>query len=242
MIDESQVSAYRTDGFVLVKGLLPPAEAATLRQEAHDILARAPGEDPTWGSARALTTTATRLSHCHDVQFHSAAFSRLIVDPRFTDAAAALLGSPNLQLHHTKMFVKPPEQGSPFPMHQDHPYMPHETDRLGAAIFHLDDAPEEKGCVRVVPGSHRNGPLEHVQEGGWHLPFEQWPLDDAIPCPAKAGDVLFMSYLLVHGSGINRSAEARTTVLVQFRDAANKPTQNVHISRGQGMMLRGVAT
>ena len=109
-----------------------------------------------------------------------------------------------------------------------------------AAIFHFDDAPLEKGCVCVVPGSHNLGPLEHQAEGSWHLPLEQYPLESALPCPARAGDVLFLSYLTIHGSGLNVSNEARTTLLVQMRDPTDLPTQQVHKSRGQGMMLRGI--
>ena len=52
--------------------------------------------------------------------------------------------------------------------------------------------------------------------------------------------MLFFSYLTVHGSGINVSNEARTTLLVQMRDPSDPPTKLVHVSRGQGMMLRGI--
>jgi hypothetical protein len=95
--------------------------------------------------------------------------------------------------------------------------------------------------VRVVPGSHKLGPLPHVAAGSWHLPFEQYPLESSLPCPAKAGDVLFFSYLTIHGSGVNVSNEARTTLLVQMRDPADPPLEPEHRSRGQGMMLRGIA-
>ena len=91
-----------------------------------------------------------------------------------------------------------------------------------------------------MPGSHKLGPLEHQAEGSWHLPLEQYPLESALPCPARAGDVLFLSYLTIHGSGLNVSHEARTTLLVQMRDPTDLPTRQVHKSRGQGMMLRGI--
>ncbi len=245
MLSPDQVAFYREHGYVLVKGLLSTEEAAAYRQECHALITRLQtirDVDATWGSARKLSTAAvqTRLLHCHDVQFYAAAFARLIVDDRLTSAAAALIGGPNVQLHHTKMFIKPPEKGSPFPMHQDQPYFPHDRHSMIAAICHFDDAPLEKGCVRVVPGSHKLGPLPHDREGGWHLPLDRYPLEDAVPCPAKAGDVLFFSYLTIHGSGINVSAEARTTVLVQMRDPLDPPSIRTHESRGQGMMLRGI--
>ncbi|WP_329486614.1 phytanoyl-CoA dioxygenase family protein [Kitasatospora sp. NBC_01246] len=232
---------YAENGYVLVKGLLDRAEAAELRRGAHRLLAALDtGEDPTWGAAAVLAGgRPTRIQHLHDAQFHSAAFSRLLVDERFTSVAAAVLGGPNVQLHHTKLFVKPPENGSPFPPHQDHPFFPHTHHRVAAAIFHLDDAPEERGCVRIVPGSHRLGPLEHVEEGSHHLP--QVPSASALPLPAEAGDVLFFSYLTIHASGVNTSEEARTTWLVQFRDPADPPAVRTHDqSLGQGMMLAGV--
>ncbi|NAS23834.1 phytanoyl-CoA dioxygenase family protein [Herbidospora sp. NEAU-GS84] len=235
------IDFYRENGYVLVKGLITPEEAAACRRETHELISRLRAVDPTWAVARKLTERHTELRHCHDAQFHAAVFSRLIVDPRFTDVAAEVVGSPNVQLHHTKIFVKPAERGSPFPMHQDAAHFPHTRHTMAAAIFHFDDAPEEKGCVRVVPGSHRRGPLPHVEEGGWHLPLDEWPLSSAVPVEAEAGDVLFLSYLLVHGSGVNTSGEDRTTFLVQFRDPEDEPADNVHRSRGQGMMLRGFA-
>jgi phytanoyl-CoA hydroxylase len=241
MADSSMIEFYRDNGYLLVKGLLGKAEARAYRDECHALLGRLRPTDPTWGSARAIDGAgATELRHCHDVQFHSAAFARLMLDARFTDVAAALIGTENVQLHHTKIFVKPAEKGSPFPLHQDAAHFPHTRHTMGAAIFHFDDAPEEKGCVRVVPGSHRNGPLPHIEEGGWHLPLSQWPLEAAVPVEAEAGDVLFLSYLLVHGSGVNTAAEARTTLLIQFRDPEDLPSGDVHHSRGQGMMLRGI--
>ena len=237
-----QVAFYQQNGYLLVEGLFSRAEAAHYRQAGHELMERiyALGQrSAAWGSGKALSEKAVVLQHCHDVQFYDAAFARLIVDERFTGVASQLIGSPNVQLHHTKMFVKPPENGAPFPMHQDTPYFPHDNHSMIAAIVHFDDAPLEKGCVRVVPGSHKRGVLEHDPTGGWHLPLDEYPLEDATPCPAQAGDALFFSYLTIHGSGTNDSDEARTTLLVQMRDPEDTPSVDTHNSRGQSMMLRG---
>ncbi len=209
MLTREQIAFFYDNGYLLVDGLLTKPEAAVMRRECHDLserLSKYQNVDATWGSARQAVAEAveTKLLHCHNVQFFSAAFTRLIVDERLTGATADLIGSPNVQLHHTKMFIKPPEKGSPFPMHQDYPYFPHERKSMVAATFFFDDAPIEKGCIRVVPGSHKLGPLAHQESGGWHLPFEEYPIESAVACPAKAGDVLFFSYLTIHGSGIKR--------------------------------------
>ena len=243
MLTQAQVDFFREHGYLLVEGMFTPAEAAAFRAEAHAVIERLQrgGEtDATWASAREVTMTKTSLLHCHNVQFHSAQLCGLMLDDRLTSAAAQIIGSPNVQLHHNKLFIKPPEKGSPFPMHQDQPFFPHDKDSMIAAVVHFDNAPIEKGCIRVVDGSHKNGPIPHVGNGGWHLPFDQYPLESSVACPAKAGDVLFFSYLTVHGSGVNTSNEARTTLLIQMRDPEDPPSVVTHLSRGQGMMLRGV--
>lgn len=232
---------YATDGYVLVKGVLPPDETAALRAELHRTLDRL-GRDPSagWPSAAKVSMGPISLRDLHDVHVHSPAFAALLRDPRITGPMSAVLGTPNVQLHHNKAFVKPPANGAPFPLHQDHPFFPHRDHTMGAAILHLDDAPEVKGCLRVVPGSHLQGPLEHVDdEGGWHLPDQQVP--GVVTVPAEAGDLLLFTYLTIHGSGVNTSAEERTTWLVQYRDPTDLPLTDRHTwSRGQGMMLAGV--
>jgi phytanoyl-CoA hydroxylase len=235
-----QIAFYKENGYILIKGLLSKEEAARLREECHglsDRLNQTHDTDATWSGARAMVAEKTVIYHCHNVQFYSGALAALLVDPKFTDVAADLIG-PNVQLHHDKMFIKPPEKGSPFPMHQDYPYFPHERHTMTAVIFHFDDAPIEKGCLRVVAGSHKLGPLEH--EGSYNLPLDKYPLEAATICEAKAGDALFFNYLTIHGSGVNTSSEARTTLLVQFRDPSDPPLDEQHKSRGQGMMLRGI--
>ncbi|GAB4459470.1 MAG: phytanoyl-CoA dioxygenase family protein [Armatimonadaceae bacterium] len=243
MLTEEQKAFYDENGYIVVRGLLTPEECAAYRAECHSLaerLMQTRNINAAWGSAKDLAGAADSVVlHCHDVQFQSAAFARLIVDDRLTGVASSLIG-PNVQLHHTKMFIKVPERGAPFPLHQDAPYFPHENHSMIAAIIHFDEAPLEKGCVRVVPGSHRRGILPHLPQGGWHLDPQEYPVESATPLPASAGDVLFFSYLTIHGSGLNTSQEARTTLLVQMRDPMDPPTIRTHESRGQGMILRGI--
>src|SRR5438270_13070350 len=106
MLTSDQLGFYRENGYLLLTGVLPPDEVAALRSECHDLAARlsAQGDiDATWGSAKEAVPGAkdTKVLHCHNVQFFSAAFTRLICDERFVGPASAIIGSPNVQLHHT---------------------------------------------------------------------------------------------------------------------------------------------
>ena len=235
MLTVEQKAFYAEHGYVHVRGLLTPEEAAAYRAEVHAIAARQGETDATWESVKG---SGTAITHAHDVQFRSAAFTRLLVDERLTAVAQDVIG-PNVQLHHTKMFIKPPERGSPFPMHQDYPYFPHRDHSMIAVILHFDDAPVEKGCLCVYPGTHKLGPLPSVGSDH-HLPEAEYSVAGAVQLPAKAGDAIFTHYLLVHGSGVNVSEDPRTTLLIQMRDPADVPLNDRHASRGQGMMLAGI--
>ena len=70
--------------------------------------------------------------------------------------------------------------------------------------------------------------------------YSAYTVPAALACPAERGDVLFFSYLTIHGSKPNRSDQVRKTVLVQLRDPTDRPTVDTHRSHGQGLMLRGI--
>ncbi len=176
------------------------------------------------------------LKGFHDVHYHDAAFTRALAHPNMTAVLSQIIG-PNVQLHHSKMLVKPPENGAAFPMHQDYPYFPHENHTMLAASVHLDDADEENGCLCVIPESHKQGSLPHV--GTHYLNHKEYPISMGTPCPASAGDVLFFNYLTVHGSASNRSLRTRRNVLFQYRDPSDFPTVSTHIDWGMGLMVCG---
>ena len=56
MLTSEELAAYHENGYVLVRGLFSPQDAAEYRQESHALAARLSGQgniDATWGAARA---------------------------------------------------------------------------------------------------------------------------------------------------------------------------------------------
>ena len=109
MLTDDQKTFYEENGYLHISGLLTPEEAALYWAETHELMTRLSALrniDATWGSAKDIAGgAATMLLHCHDVQFQSAAFARLIVNDKLTAIAADCIGGPNVQLHHTKAFI-----------------------------------------------------------------------------------------------------------------------------------------
>ncbi|HEY3543345.1 MAG TPA: phytanoyl-CoA dioxygenase family protein [Gaiellaceae bacterium] len=235
----SHKSEYEQDGYVLVRGVFDAGEVEAMRDAIARILETVAATEHDRSHTWAGVDQSLQLKGFHDLQYLDAAFTRMVAQPRLVEVLTELIG-PDVQLHHSKMLVKPPEQGAPFPMHQDYPYFPHERHTVLAASVHLDDTDEENGCLHVVPGSHLLGPLD--AEGDAHT--VDYPLESGTPCPAAAGDVLFFNYLTIHGSGVNRSSRTRRNVLFQYRDPADVPLPNGdgvedHVDWGMGLMVAG---
>jgi ectoine hydroxylase-related dioxygenase (phytanoyl-CoA dioxygenase family) len=242
-------AAFEAQGYLLLEHVYSGDELEEMRRAVDAIIARAAGTaaetNHAWRGDHlgAEERSNVVLSGFHDLPYHDAVFTRAAAHPRLVEALTQVIG-PNVQLHHTKMLVKPPEKGAPFPMHQDYPFFPHARHTVTAASVHLDDATEENGCLHVIAGSHAGGPIAEIGDNN-SLDTAEYPLEAGVAVPAKAGDVLLFNYLTIHGSGVNRSARPRRNVLFQYRDPADEPLlddggREEHVDWGQGLMVAGV--
>jgi phytanoyl-CoA hydroxylase len=242
MIGVSEAAFYRENGYLLVKGVFTLEEVEAMRAGVENIIRRAAlsnrDANHAWQNDFMPPEQLKKLvlKGFHDVHYHDASFMRAMVHPNMASVLTQLIG-PNVQTHHSKMLVKPPENGAAFPMHQDYPYFPHVDHTMLAASVHLDDADTENGCLYVIPGSHKQGPLSHV--GKHYLNHKEYPISMGTACPAKAGDVLFFNYLTIHGSESNRSERTRRNVLYQYKDPTDFPAELTHINWGSGLMVAG---
>ena len=178
------------------------------------------------------------LYHTHNIQSFSAVWLNAFMKPKFLDIAEAVLG-PDIILHHSKLFCKPPEKGSPFPMHQDWQYFPSVKDTMIAAVIYVSDATDEMGCIRVHPGSHKLGRSRGTMGNGQNTEItNRYPLDEGIVLEAEPGDVLFFSYFTLHGSMPNRSSKVRKSVLVQMY-AGDDEIEEDNMHTNVRLVLRG---
>jgi len=235
-LDPSTKRDFDRDGYYVAKGLLGGAELERLNIEFDRITDQLTSDgaeaNATWrGKAPdKLNGQGRTILHTHRVEYHSALFMRAFMNPEFLKVTEAIIG-PNIILHHSKLFMKPPRTGSGFPIHQDWGYFPTEKDSMIAAIIHLSEATDEMGCIRMFPGSHRLGRLPGTMGGGNTTSpvLDEYPLEKASILEAKAGDVVFFHYFTLHGSMPNDSIHTRKTVLVQMHAGDDLPEGDRHI-------------
>ena len=212
---------WAANGYYHAKGVFSPTEVKELETDFDRIIAQLnAGEGNTnarWQGPEMerMGAAQTQIMHTHNVQQYSAVWHRALLHEGFLDAASALLG-PDIVLHHSKLFQKPPEKGAPFPMHQDWTYFPTVLDTMLAGVIHVSDATDEMGCLRVYPGTHTLGRVEGTSGQVASEVLDSYPLDNATIVEAKAGDVVFFHYFTLHGSKPNTSSHTRKTVLAQL--------------------------
>ena len=239
------VSDFKEKGFCLEKNVFTPDAVQTLSSEFDRIVSQLQrsGEyiNARWGSelTKDIEQSDTQVIHTHNVQSYSAEMMSMIQGERLLDAAEKLIGQ-DIILHHSKLFLKPPGNGSAFPLHQDWSYFPTEKNSMIAAVIHLTESDERMGCMRIVPGSHRLGQIEktdgHSFVKGIH---DRYQLEDAEPIIAEPGDVVFFHCCSLHGSMQNVSKRPRKTVLVQLYSGSDRVVDGNRHTNVQ-LVLRGV--
>lgn len=240
-----QIGAFfQENGYYLAKGVYTPEEIATLETDFDRIvtqISRGTEEiNARWGGAEVerLGGAKTEILHTHNVQQYSGAWLRAFLQARLLAVVEAIIG-PDIILHHSKLFQKPPANGAPFPMHQDWTYFPTVKDTMIAGIVHVTNATDEMGCLRVYPGSHRLGRIEGTSGTQHSELLEKYPLEDATIIEAEPGDVAFFHYFTLHGSRSNTSNRTRKTVLAQFHAGDDSIAEAGRAHPNERLVLQG---
>ena len=130
-----------------------------------------------------------------------------------------LLG-PDLKIYVDQTLCKPPRLGSAKPPHQDSAYWTSiDPPNLVICWMALDDATEENGCMRFIPGSHKLGVIEHKRLEDFRVEDEKVDYASEVCVPLKAGGCSFHHSLAMHRTDANRSDDRRIGLTVAYMSA-----------------------
>src|SRR5207302_3415429 len=243
-----QKTHYEDQGYLGFPQMLSSEELARLRAALAEVLREAEGltesndkfsvtqgDDGTWSVRRIFNPIA-----------HHQAFADLILNPKILDVVENLIG-PNIQLHHTKLNLKPPSnREARFEWHQDYPFFPHTNFDLLAVMIYFDDSTEENGCLNIIPGSHRWGPRNHLfaKDGAFSSQLQDKSVveDPArwLKVPVPAGGMEVHHCNMLHSSTANRGTKPRSAMVIQYRAADNVALGGNTSNAGFGLQVRGV--
>jgi hypothetical protein len=176
---------FRRQGFLVVRGLVPPHDIEELRQHSNDLMqGRLPeqmttmsernvGKD-TGTTGQGLEAPPVHLSpeekaqyflRIHMLHRKLELHERYLLHPRVLDVLEGLIG-PNILALQTMLFLKPP--GKPGQgWHQDSFYIPTHPDTLCGAWIAIDDCDERNGAMWFATGSQHEPVYPPVRGYGY---------------------------------------------------------------------------
>ena len=208
------VTFYQNEGYVLIKGLITPADAEKVKADIMDIM------DVIGLGQSKLRQTREYLA--------DTALDGFINSENLREMAGELMGG-EASLYLPFTAVKSGGGGGQFHFHQDNQYT--RFDGPGINMwFALTPMTEENGCLKVVPRSHLSGTLpsdESPDKDGHKM--VQFEPDQFVSIIMEPGDCVAFTRLTIHGSGPNHTAENRVGYAVQF----NRADGNYSLDGGQ---------
>jgi non-haem Fe2+, alpha-ketoglutarate-dependent halogenase len=207
-LTRQQIEQYERDGVVFPVRVFSAGEAARFRG-ALDALSDKCGE----GALK-------RFDNLH--LFFDWAY-QLVTHDALLDAVEGVLGG-DLLVEATVVFYKPPQDVSYVSWHQDSLYSGWHLTPSTSAWIALTPSVRANGCVRVVPGSHKRGLLEHqtirddpnlLNRRGERV---EMTVDEAeaLDLVLRPGEMSLHHSNIVHGSNPNSSDEPRVGFIVRF--------------------------
>lgn len=207
-LDDEALAAYERDGFVVLGAILDEDEVAELLDVERRFRPSRPFA-PTGQESKLLVRD--QLAH------HSDAVRRFVTSGPHVEALTQVLG-PDVAFTHTQFIAKLPdgdEVDSFIPLHQDDGYGTLDPPLDATVWTALTDTDETNGCLVVIPGSHRQGLLDH--RAAEHNPALRGVVaDGAVALPLPAGHAVLFSGLTLHGSGPNRSGAVRVGMHARY--------------------------
>jgi phytanoyl-CoA hydroxylase len=230
MSPEQQKQQFEDEGYLIVEDVLCKEELANCEaeiQRLHEVTAEYEAtQNPELKHFQREPYAKDKqqdglpvLRKIEQTRDFSNIFKNLAAHPKLISVVQNLIGE-DLLLFRSTLMLKPAFHGSAHAFHQDSAYWPMDPPSLVTVSMALTESTSENGCLQVIPGSHKWG----MQEWGLiaqNTDKAQTNRDDidtsgAIEAPLKAGSVMIFHSLTVHGSGPNKSANARHTALYAY--------------------------
>ena len=206
-LNGQQIDQYDRDGIVFPVKLFSAEEASAFRDALDSIVCDC-GEGP-----------LKRFDSLH--LFFDWAY-RLVTHELLLNAIEALLGG-DILIDGTLVFFKPPQDSSYVSWHQDSVYSGWHLTPSTSAWIALTASNRANGCMRVIPGSHKQGLLSHanVRDDSNLLRRGErvkMVVDEscATDVVLNPGDMSLHQSTIIHGSNPNTSDEPRIGFIVRF--------------------------
>jgi ectoine hydroxylase-related dioxygenase (phytanoyl-CoA dioxygenase family) len=220
-LSDTELQSFRSEGYVIPSFRLSEAKVSTLRSSLDRLLLNNPGVRP-----EKLVSAHIEGDNGEGVK-GSKDFLDLAMDRDIVDLVTQVIGD-DVVLWGCHIFCKPAGHGFETPWHQDGHYWPIRPLATCTVWVALEESIVENGCLRVIPGSHRDKVLhEHLYEDRDDLTLAQRMADGtfdeamALDLELQPGQMSIHDVYMIHGAAANRSPKRRTGVALRYMPATS---------------------
>ncbi|MDX2109181.1 MAG: phytanoyl-CoA dioxygenase family protein [Verrucomicrobiota bacterium] len=126
-------------------------------------------------------------------------------------------------LYQSLALIKPPKIGSTKPWHQDNAYFSVKPlESICGVWIAIDEATVQNGCMHMLRGQHKVGPLVHEHKRDCEINVRKLDLGTLHPVPLKPGSALFFNGMIPHETPPNRSDYRRRALQFHFRGSRSE--------------------
>jgi non-haem Fe2+, alpha-ketoglutarate-dependent halogenase len=229
-LTDDQTEFYATNGYLV--GLPPIYSAEQMHRHNEDLAELVkllePGETP------------KDIREWHE---QSRWLYDICMNPQILDVAESIVG-PDFYLWASNFFIKDAHTTDTVGWHQDAYYWPMAPHNSVTAWLAFTDVDEGNGAMKIVPGSHSAGVLQHQRSARsdsvltLQLDSGSFSEDTAVSMRLRAGEISVHDDRAVHGSPANPSGRRRAGLTIRYsgtnvkNDLSINPHFKAYLARG----------
>ncbi|MBE7464742.1 MAG: phytanoyl-CoA dioxygenase family protein [Planctomycetes bacterium] len=218
-LSPEQAAFYKREGYLLYdQPVFPQAKFDALKAHFEEQLVL-------WEATSGKTPEHMDVPHFTDIELF-----KWLLDDCVLDLVESLIG-PDIMLWSSHFICKPAGTGKRVPWHEDSAYWGKRLDPMEVVTIWLaiDPATTENGCMRVIPGTSRNGyseydpvaqPEKHVF--GTEIKRGRFNEAAAVDCVLRPNTCSFHHAKTIHGSNFNTSTQRRCGYTMRYAPASSK--------------------
>jgi len=223
-----QIACWRDNGYVAPVDVIAPEEARACRAELEE-------------AERIVAANGWKKVLAYKAHVVLPFLVNIARTPGLLDAVEDVIG-PDIVLYDSDFFIKEPQTPGFVSWHQDLTYCGFDGTAMVNCWVALAPSTVESGCLRVVPGSHKLGPLPHADIpdpanmlGRGFTVQHEVGADAGHDLILQPGQASFHHGYTFHGSRPNNSGDRRIGLVLLFVSASMKRCDG----RASGLLLRG---
>lgn len=214
ILDDEALSQYRNKGYFFPLDVMTAEQAAAYRSQLEAVERQ---------QGHAIVGPERSKTHLLYTWVDD-----LIRHPTILDAVEDIIG-PDILCWNSVWWIKEPMADTYVAWHQDQLYVGLDTAEFVTAWLALSPVTEQSGCVKVLPGSHREPPMPHedlfgednLLSRGQEISIE---IDEskAVPMTLAPGQVSLHDVGIAHASAPNRSDDRRIGLSMHYIPTSNR--------------------